>query len=625
MNLILLLLLFLSFFLIGDKICTKWRLSFSESSEKLIICTAVGLVAVSWITTLLAFLGLIYPATIWAVPGVVCLGHIKKIPQLFNLLYYRIKTASRAVSMGWFDLFNLIVLGILFFCALTLTQTPPTRTDTLVYHLAIPKAYLEHHGIVNLPNNLYSFFPLQIEMLFLFCLALGGETLAKLSGLGMLFLLLAAMTLFYKRKLSRRYVTLVPVLFFATPTFFELSTTAYVDLALAGFMFLVYYTWDRMQADHAWIYPLALFAGATAATKLTAGIVIPLALIGILQLKQSSRDTLKFAAILLFGVLLFLLPWWAKNYYYSGNPFVPLLMEIFGGEDRINWDANRSVMYEQFIKYSGMGHGIKEFFLLPVNLTFFSEKDGLRFDGQIGVLYFLLLPGLFFPKDIAARKDLVRLTFVFVVLLVFWFIQFQYVRFLTPAFTALTLLLTYGFSRIMLQADQVRSKVFSRHAIPLLVSLGIMYNLSLIVADWNRAKPLPYLLGQQSREEYLAAHIPVYPMYQALNQRLNKDDLALFVFMRNFGYLSERNFIADTLFEAHTLQTILGQNPSSENVLQQFRSRRITHLMFDNNYVFGKNSAFTGGQLEVLRALLNSHAKLIERKNDYFLYRFVID
>lgn len=593
----------------------------------LVICTAIGLVAVSGITTLLAFLGLIYPSTVWAVLGLICLTCLKRILQLFNTLYFRIRSASRAVATGWFDLFNLAVLAILFFCALTLTQTPPTRTDTLVYHLAIPKAYLEHHGIVNLPNNLYSFFPLQVEMLFLFCLALGGEILAKLSGLGMLVLLLAAMTLFYKRNLSRRYATLIPVLFFSTPTFFELSTTAYVDLALAGFMFLAYHSWERMRTDTAWIYPLALFAGATAATKLTAGIVIPLALIGILQLKQSPRDTLKFAATLLFGVLLFLLPWWAKNYFYSGNPFVPLFMEIFGGEDRINWDANRSVMYEQFIKYSGMGHGIKDFFLLPVNLTFFSEKNDLRFDGQIGVLYFLLLPGLFFPRGENARKYLDRLVLVFAVLLIFWFIQFQYVRFLTPAFTVLTLLLTYGFSRMMLKADEVQSRAFSwiKHAIPVFVSMGITYNLSLIIPDWNRANPLPYLLGQQSREQYMAAHIPVYPMYQAMNRHLSKDDLALLVFMRNFGYLSERNFIADTLFEAHTLQTILGQRPSLENVVQQFRSRRITHLVFDNNYVFGKYSAFTGEQLEVLREFLNSHATLVERKNDYFLYRFVID
>lgn len=625
MDLTLLFLLFSAFFLLGDKIRAWRRLIFSGSAEALVICAALGLVATSCVTTWLAFLGLIYPATGWAFLGFIYLTSLRKLSQFAREFYSEVKTifsASPMKSLEWFDWFNLGVLCVLLFCALTLAQTPPTRTDALIYHLAVPKAYLEHHGVVNLPNNVASFLPAQMEMVYLFCLMIGGEGLAKLAGLGMAVLLLLALTLFYKRNLSARHLTLVPVLFFSTPTFFELSTTAYVDLAVAGFIFLAYYAWYRWQTEESWLFLLIIFTGAAAATKLTAVIFVPVALIGILR--QNSGNALKPALLLIFGVLAFMLPWWARNYYYSGNPFVPLFMQVFGGEDKINWDIHRALLMDEFVKSFGMGRGIKEFLLLPIHLTFFSEKDGPRFDGQIGILYFLLLPGLLYLRRGDARKHILRLAVVFGVLLIFWFSRFQYIRFLASPFTFLTLILVYGFGQMT--ANPSGTGVISgvKRLAPVLAAVAIAYNTSLILADWKSAEPLSYLL-KQNREQYLAKHIAVYPMYQTLNRTLDKNDTALLVHMRNLGYLIERKFIGDSLIESHTLRAALDRDASVDGISRQLRVMGVTYLMFDNNYVFGKESAFSPEQREALKNFINARAKLIERKNSFYLYRLVVD
>lgn len=620
MDLILLCLLFYVFFLLGDGISSRFGLVFSEPLENFVICAVLGLIAVSSATTLLSFFGLIYPATAWMILTATFLSGTRKTWQTVRALPVQAKAilSPNILRLQWFDAFNLCVLAILFFCALTLAQTPPTRTDTLVYHFAIPKAYLEHHGFVNLPNNIFSFFPLQMEMLFLFCMALKGEILAQLAGVGLLALLLLAMILYYKRNVSRKFIFLVPVLFFSTPTFFEGSTTAYVDVAVAGFMFFAFYAWDRMRSESAWVFPLAVFAGSAAGTKLLAGIVLPLAIFGILLHKKSLRGTFKPALILLFGVFIFLLPWWIKNYQYSGNPFVPLFMKVFGGEDRINWDANRFLQLDQFSKAFDIGRGIKDFFLLPIHLTFLGDKNGPRFDGDIGIMYLLLLPGLLFLWKENVRKRIIPLAFVFFALLICWFLQLHYIRFLAPAFSALVLLLVYGFERM------VGWGYWIRRGLPIIAAMGIVYNLSSIITAWVHAEPLPYLLGSQSRGEYLTRHIPAYPMYQTMNRTLNDVDVALFVYMRNFGYLCEKKFVSDSLFEAHTMQAILSADSSIEGISRQMRQRGITHLMFDNDFVFGNNSAFTSVQLEALKHFLNSRAKLVDGKNGYFLYRFVL-
>ena len=319
---------------------------------------------------------------------------------------------------------------------------------------------------------------------------------------------------------------------------------------------------------------------------------------------------------------MFMLPWWARNYHYSGNPFVPLFTQFFGGEGRINWDANRALLLDQFVKSFGMGRGIKEFVLLPINLTFFSEKNGFRFDGQIGILYFLLLPGVFFllRGDSNVRKRIALLVLVFCVLLIFWFSRFQYIRFLASPFTFLTLFLAYGFGQMTGGRGWMRKK----HIIPVIAAAGIAYNMTLILADWKSAEPISYLL-KPNREQYLTEHVPVYSMYQTLNRVLDKDDIALLVHMRNFGYLIDRKFIGDSLLEAQTLKTLLERDSSIDGISRQLRNLGVTYLMFDNNYVFGNQSAFSRGQVLALKDFINSRAKLVEGRNNFYLYRLVVD
>ena len=77
------------------------------------------------------------------------------------------------------------------------------------------------------------------------CHDLRGGIAPALCGLGMAFLLLMGLGVYFRQYLSPRLAWFVPVLFFSTPTFFEISASAYIDLALAGFMFFTFYAWDR--------------------------------------------------------------------------------------------------------------------------------------------------------------------------------------------------------------------------------------------------------------------------------------------------------------------------------------------------------------------------------------------
>ncbi|MEE2987442.1 MAG: hypothetical protein VX667_06615 [Nitrospinota bacterium] len=627
MDLALLFLIFLAFFLVGDKVCRSWPLSFSGPTEAFVFCSSLGLIIVSFLILLLAFLHWITPATLWILLGSIYLcfmkrwtGFLKNFPDWWNSL------AIRSIPKGdWFERLNFWILAILVLLAFTLAMTPPIMTDALVYHLAVPKTFLENHGLVNLPNNIHSYFPQLFEMIFLFCLGLGTDSLAKLCGLGMVLILLSALALYFKQTFSSRYAIFVPVLYFSTPTFFSISSSAYVDIQAASFIFLSFFSWDLWikRKQEGWLLLMIVFALSAVSTKLSSAIVLPLVLLGIAwkdKKHSPPHRALRHILLLALITLLLLSPWWARNWYYTGNPFAPFLIQFFGGEDRFNWDLGRSLMLMKFFRLVGMGKEFTDFLLLPINLTFFAEKNSIQFDGHIGILYFLLLPALLriprqaFPAGI-----------LFLIFILFWFVHFQYVRFLAPSFTFLAILTVAGLERwtrepVSGDPGSIPQSVWKKW-VPVGVVTGLIFNLGGIIKEWDQIRPLPYIAGIESRDRFLTRHIPSYPLFQTVNRELNEDAVVLFVYMRNLGYLSDRKFISDTFFEAHTLQTILKTDSTPKGIARQLESAGITHLLFDHNFVFGKNSAFSMKERERLKLFLDIRARQLRAEKGYYLYQ----
>ena len=636
MDLAIFFLVFAGFYFFGEHICRLWSADFADPIEALVFKTILGLIGISLMTTLLAFLGLIYPITGWIMIGLIFLSSGKRVISSAQHLFHLFRSTPNQLSFeynknDWFNLFNLAILFALLFLALTLAQIPPIRTDSLVYHLAIPKAYLENHGIINLPNNIYSFFPLLLEMLFLFCMTFGREALPQLAGLGITLLLLCTLILFIKQHFSTRYLALTPVLFFSVPTFFEVSTTAYIDVGVGGFVFFSFYSWDRWRnsKQESWFWFMIIFAASAWAAKLTAFIVLPLVFLGIAIEGRDREDSLwVLKKLLAFAVIvfLFILPWWGKNFYYSGNPFVPLYMQVFGGADKINWDPERAQLMDQYVKMFGMGRGLLDIFMLPINLTFFSEKNSLKFDGQIGILYLILLPGLLWVWK--KRSNFISPIFIiFTILMAFWFIYFQYVRFLALAFPFLTILSIYGLELISGNSSKfftLRTPLW-QNCIFIIICTATLFNLSIIAKDWNRISPLNFLTGIESRDQFLDRHLPPYAIYQAMNKKLPPEAKVLFIYARNYGYLAEREFFSDSVYEAHTMQQIMNIENSTEGIIKQLTNRGITHLMFDNNFVFGDNPAFPPDQQNILKATLNTRSNLVDNKNGFYLYSFMVD
>ena len=153
MELALFFLIFFGFFLLGEKLLHPRQETFPDSAEAFLFCTALGLVAISMATTLLAFAGLIYSATGWIMLGTIYLVSAKRALRgikncLQGWMTFKDPCMYKLTGNG-FNAFNLAVLFVLLFLALSLALAPPFSADSLVYHLAIPKAYRLASGVIS--------------------------------------------------------------------------------------------------------------------------------------------------------------------------------------------------------------------------------------------------------------------------------------------------------------------------------------------------------------------------------------------------------------------------------------------------------------------------------------------
>ena len=621
MDLALFLLIFLTFFNSGQLITKRLLgLKFSEPGEAFLFSTALGSIFFSALMAVLVFSGWVNSAICWGILGAFLLIGWKNFFHLKNAL--NIFQSSATKEDAGLKNMTQSFLGLLVLLSIGLAMAPAFATDALVYHLAVPKAFLQAGGLVNLPNNIYSFFPQQIEMLYLFALALGSDSLAQLIGLGIVLLLLFALWHYSKQKVDDSYAWLTPLIFISTPTFFSVASSAYVDLQAAAYVFLAFYSWENgcTRKQPSWFILMTLFAGAAVATKLTAVIILPLAFLGLAlhgRTHKNERQTAGQCLMLILGSLLILSPWLARNYFFTGNPLAPFFMNIFNGETGMNWDITRSQLQYQYYSSFGMGHSILDFLSLPIHLTFFSELHSLKFDGKIGILYLLLLPALFGLN----RKSLPAII-VFSVLLVFWFLQTQYIRLLAPALAFLSVSLITGLNQIFIK---YRTGKIEKYFFTAILALGFLFNTSAIMKEWFRINPLSYHLKKETREQFLTRQIKAYPSYQDANKMLTEKDKVLMVYMRNFGYLMNRPFISDTFFESHTLSEIIDKGVYAADIVNRLKARGIAHVLFNFNYVFGKDSALTMGERAIFKNFLLKHGEQLSAKNGFLLYRFVLD
>jgi len=526
-------------------------------------------------------------------------------------------SASVSGRPGWVPA---VAVAAVTLPALPFLLLPPLARDALVYHLEVPRQYLQHHGLIELPRNVYAYFPKGIEMLFTAAMGLFPPWTTQFVHFSFLALTVLAV-LEYAAAIGRqtpRWLWLPAVLAFATvPTLWLDATYAYID---AGLMFFVTLTalgldWHHRRGDPALLGASLLLAGFVAAIKYTAFYYV-LALLGVylvsvLARRRTTDLTWRHPISLGTGLMVFAGPYLVWNAWHTGNPVFPFFGGLFPNLNPFWTQAQADAFWGFLASYGHPFH-----FPLAPALNYlvaaFNPVLHLRefFDGVLGP--FLLIGVL---AGLPARKRNVSEALTGSCVVVFalvWGILLRQARFLLPVLPLLLLLLIQALEGWW----GVRPW---RRAIWVAACLGVIsFNLAVLLPELIRQPALELVSGRTTRAEILNTRLPVYACQRYINRELPADARIWTLQTGNELFYLDRAYLGDYVVEDHTFHTWLAEAREPSAITRRFEHFGVTHLLIRTDAVFAPELyADLPDKYPLMRAFFSSQVRLCFEANGF--------
>jgi 4-amino-4-deoxy-L-arabinose transferase-like glycosyltransferase len=524
----------------------------------------------------------------------------------------------------------LVLLSALILSIVVLAAVPPVDRDALTHHLAVPKLYIKHGGIHEIPYVPFSYYPMNLDLLYLIPLYFGNDIFPKYIHFAFALFTAGLIFSYLHRRLGRATDALLGVvLFLSLPVVIKLSITVYVDLGLVFFStaaLLQLLRWSETGFRPRHLVLSGIFAGLCLGTKpngmltvfllsLAVPVMFQRAAVGQggdrlqdpnRQDKGSRRalQSLAWAASFVVVAAVVYSPWMIRNYAWTGNPVYPMAQSIFapngtaGGSSSAS-DAKGAEGTEtgdgqeksalSFGHFAGrkmiFGETLPEILAIPLRVFFQGQDDNPRlFDGRLNP-YLLVFPlaAVLVPKgrrrspqvqleiQMFGAFSLISLTFAF-------FLVDMRIRYIAPIIPPLVILAVIGINDLI---DIIKSRLAMMNRWLALSAAGALFlgllglNVAYLVEQFSIVDPMSYLKGKLSRDEYIQKYRPEYTALSFANNNLPEGTRILSLFNGNRIYYSEREMICDNEYFRKTVHA----SQSSADLIRRLDQRGITHLL----------------------------------------------
>jgi hypothetical protein len=451
----------------------------------------------------------------------------------------------------------------------------------MTHHLAIPRVYARAGRIFEFPMALYSYYPMLLDMLFTPWVVWGFDFVPKLIHALFGFLTSLALYAYLSRRMNVVYGLLGLFFFLSVPAVLRLSHWAYVDLGITFYStaaLLCFVRWREDREDKRWLALAALSAGFAVSTKPN-GLVVLLVVFFLLVFSLGGEPRKRFAkmasATAFFGVLALLpfMPWLIKNYLQTGNPFFPHLGWLFpgyaGGDTaaapsyvEIGIFARREFLY---------GENYWQIATLPLRVFFLGQDDNPQyFDGVLSPLLILLLPWAFKGKWREEKKVFFSFALLFLAYAIFLVdLRVRYVLVIVPP---LVVLLVYSVFNIYLGIKR-----------PAYLFAGLLFfagaHLVYLYRYFREVAPVRYVLGQESRDAYLARMLAEYPAFQYINRETPRRAKIYLLFVGRRAYYCERDYFHDGGDLPGVLTGAIRSAKEPADIGRRLQEKHLTHLL----------------------------------------------
>jgi hypothetical protein len=539
---------------------------------------------------------------------------------------------TRNLSIRITDIIILAAIGVMIGGMVSLALTPPYARDALIHHLAVPKLWMKHGGFYETPWAIFSYYPMNIELLYLLCLLIGWDILPKLVHLGFALGTGLLIYRYAKVRLGRRYALLGLLLWLSTPIVIYVGTIAYIDLGITFFITLALLALARFGSPEAppkkSVLLMAVSLGLAIGSKYTALIALPFFL-GCLFIaaarKYGSVKATRYLLALVVVAGLVGSPWYLKNLYLQGNPLYPFRLPFtaFSAERTADNGAEASLSQRNGAQIEVGGNTLLKrrllynenmLEILSVPLRIFwqgKDNDARYFDGVLSIFYLVFLPFAWFERR-ERGQVMLFLTFSWFFILMVFFLQNMRIRYIMPALPPLLIVNLIG-AKHLIENAKTPVKALAIFAVGALTAMNFHY----LGNRLNTVKPWRYVFGLENRDQFLMRTVGSYPAVTWINTHLPHDSKVLFLMAGQRGYYCEREYRIAPLFGQRILDKMVETKDCEE--LERLLSRLgVTHL-FSNHYLVFNYLAgrYSDGLIQRLRINMDKSAEKLYQGGPY--------
>lgn len=482
---------------------------FASRLEALVFRAGLGFAAISFAMFALGLAGLLQPGVIW----ILLIGAIVLLRSEIRQNWVRGNLGDLCPTRGEKILVAFVALTCLF--AFLVALTPPIEWDAQLYHLLEGKYALARGRIADPPDIPTFDYPSFVEMIYLAALAVKGDVVAKILHWSFGILTIGAVWACARRVWNTQVAWMAAATLMAIPTWVTVMGWAYSDAALALYSFGSFYATviAREKKSTRWVILAGAFAGFALGTKNTA-MIVPAALA--LLTWRFSRQGFANAVVFCLVALGVAAPWYVRNWVFVGNPIYPYFI---GGK---YWDAFRAAWSTRW--GTGLLNDPLRLLLVPWDATINGQEGTISYSATLGPLMLAFTPLLLLtwvsrPAEDKGRGVLRDALIFSLIGYLFWLVGVAMSklllqsRYLIPIFTTLALVVGVAFDR--LRALDVRAFSLARFA---KLVFGLVLGLTLVAQALDVAglDPVPYLVGNESRDEYLARRLDPRGYFDAM-------------------------------------------------------------------------------------------------------------
>lgn len=488
--------------------------------------------------------------------------------------------------------------------ALIAALAPPTATDTLLYHLALPKAYLAGGGLVEVPGNIASYYALGVEMHSVWAMLVGRlltSRIAEVAAGATIFAfapLLALVTYGWARArgLGAGPSATATLTIAAIPSAYQVAANGFTDLALAGYTLLALAASGRWwtTGDPRWLVMMAAGVGWALSAKLSAvSLLVPLTVLVLLRVLRAGREAtdtngrrvgplaLTGLGALAVGAIL-ASPGYVRTWARTGSPLFPFYPGLWPGHAP-GWDAERAHLYEAIFQLYGESGTVLDYLLAPVRLAVAAQAaQPSYYDGVLGVAFLFGTPLIAWALwrrrlDVELRIGALISATMFVI----WLLGSQQLRYLLPAAPPLAVAVVAAAAAAEAQAGAGLGRTLRG-----LLLAAAAANALVVLAWFAEADPIRVVLGGERRDAYLTRRLDYYPFYEVANRELPATARVWLINTRRDTYLLDRPYVADFMFEDYTLAQWVRAARDPDELRSRARRAGITHVLLRHDILF---------------------------------------